>query len=46
MNHDELRKLTVGGRCPICDGSVPRSEYADIMRRVMESTALRSRVMR
>lgn len=46
MNHSELRKLTAGGKCPVCDGSVSRSEYGDVMRRVMMSAELRAVVMR
>lgn len=46
LNHDELRKLTADGRCPICDPAVPRAEYGAICRRLTSEPLLRKAVVK
>lgn len=44
LNHDEIRKLTEDGRCPICDDTVPRSTYYAILERILREPELRARI--
>lgn len=38
LDHAKLRELT-DGRCPICDPTVTREQFGDVMRQVMRNPA-------